>query len=191
MSINSTATRTITYIPRIACGGEDVSPQKKSRRFPTTAPSFDQHSIIVNRPQPSAFPESQILPHTTHSAIPRGSHGLNRLVVQALRPSRRSTAAEPGCRKKYAPLNCLPPDNGMQAYRARTGFRTSSASLVAHNFTMPALSPTMTEGNIASWKVKEGVSGCRASEFIPIVEADLLSRRLLFRWRCTAGSGDR
>ncbi len=26
----------------------------------------------------------------------------------------------------------------------------------AHEFTMPAMSPTMTEGNIASWKVKEG-----------------------------------
>ncbi|KAI1175997.1 hypothetical protein F4777DRAFT_548101 [Nemania sp. FL0916] len=36
------------------------------------------------------------------------------------------------------------------------GFRTSAASLAAQNFTMPALSPTMTEGNIASWKVKEG-----------------------------------
>ena len=28
--------------------------------------------------------------------------------------------------------------------------------LAAQNFTMPAMSPTMTEGNIASWKVKEG-----------------------------------
>jgi len=38
------------------------------------------------------------------------------------------------------------------------GYRTSSACLAAQNFTMPALSPTMTEGNIASWKVKEGDS---------------------------------
>ncbi|KAJ9154777.1 hypothetical protein NKR23_g2397 [Pleurostoma richardsiae] len=36
------------------------------------------------------------------------------------------------------------------------GFRTSTASLAAQNFTMPALSPTMTEGGIASWQVKEG-----------------------------------
>ncbi|KAJ4391105.1 pyridoxine biosynthesis protein [Gnomoniopsis smithogilvyi] len=36
------------------------------------------------------------------------------------------------------------------------GFRTSTASLAVQNFTMPALSPTMTEGNIASWRVKEG-----------------------------------
>lgn len=36
------------------------------------------------------------------------------------------------------------------------GFTTSSRCLAAQNFTMPALSPTMTEGNIASWKVKEG-----------------------------------
>ncbi|KAI0887379.1 pyruvate dehydrogenase protein x component [Annulohypoxylon maeteangense] len=38
------------------------------------------------------------------------------------------------------------------------GFRTSAASFAAQNFTMPALSPTMTEGNIASWKIKEGDS---------------------------------
>ncbi|KAL1871986.1 hypothetical protein VTK73DRAFT_1775 [Phialemonium thermophilum] len=36
------------------------------------------------------------------------------------------------------------------------GFRTTAAALAAQNFTMPALSPTMTEGNIASWRVKEG-----------------------------------
>ena len=28
--------------------------------------------------------------------------------------------------------------------------------MAAQNFTMPAMSPTMTEGNIAGWKVKEG-----------------------------------
>jgi len=36
------------------------------------------------------------------------------------------------------------------------GFRSSAAALAAQNFMMPALSPTMTEGNIASWRVKEG-----------------------------------
>ncbi|KAK3322500.1 hypothetical protein B0H66DRAFT_554522 [Apodospora peruviana] len=36
------------------------------------------------------------------------------------------------------------------------GFRTSVSALAAQNFTMPALSPTMTEGNIATWQVKEG-----------------------------------
>lgn len=36
------------------------------------------------------------------------------------------------------------------------GLTTSAPCLAAHNFTMPALSPTMTEGNIAAWKVKEG-----------------------------------
>lgn len=35
-------------------------------------------------------------------------------------------------------------------------FRTASRPFAAQNFTMPAMSPTMTEGNIASWKVKEG-----------------------------------
>ncbi|KAK0621132.1 hypothetical protein B0T17DRAFT_533036 [Bombardia bombarda] len=36
------------------------------------------------------------------------------------------------------------------------GFRTAAAARAAQNFTMPALSPTMTEGNIATWQVKEG-----------------------------------
>ncbi|AEO69414.1 uncharacterized protein THITE_2119790 [Thermothielavioides terrestris NRRL 8126] len=44
----------------------------------------------------------------------------------------------------------------LQRDAAVRGFRTSAAALAAHNFTMPALSPTMTEGNIASWRVKEG-----------------------------------
>ncbi|KAF2275989.1 uncharacterized protein EI97DRAFT_494486 [Westerdykella ornata] len=37
-------------------------------------------------------------------------------------------------------------------------FRTAPTSWAAHNFNMPALSPTMTEGNIATWRVKEGDS---------------------------------
>ncbi|EOD43029.1 putative pyruvate dehydrogenase protein x component protein [Neofusicoccum parvum UCRNP2] len=41
---------------------------------------------------------------------------------------------------------------------ARRGFRSSPVSAAAQNFQMPALSPTMTEGNIASWKIKEGES---------------------------------
>ncbi|KAM4060236.1 biotin-requiring enzyme [Hirsutella rhossiliensis] len=39
---------------------------------------------------------------------------------------------------------------------ATRGLATSARCLAAHNFTMPALSPTMTEGNIAAWKVKDG-----------------------------------
>ncbi|KAJ9643492.1 pre-tRNA nuclear export protein [Coniosporium tulheliwenetii] len=46
----------------------------------------------------------------------------------------------------------------LRNHGASRGFRTSTSSLVAHNFPMPALSPTMTEGNIASWKVKEGTA---------------------------------
>ncbi|ORY19719.1 hypothetical protein BCR34DRAFT_471346 [Clohesyomyces aquaticus] len=50
---------------------------------------------------------------------------------------------------------------GIQARTLLTGyvaFRAAPASLAAQNFNMPALSPTMTEGNIATWKVKEGDS---------------------------------
>jgi hypothetical protein len=42
---------------------------------------------------------------------------------------------------------------------ASPGFRSTSALPATQNFTMPAMSPTMTEGNIASWKVKEGRQG--------------------------------
>ncbi|KAI0383096.1 pyruvate dehydrogenase protein x component [Hypomontagnella monticulosa] len=54
---------------------------------------------------------------------------------------------------------------------ATRGFRTSAASLAAQNFTMPALSPTMTEGNIASWKIKEGDS-FSAGDVILEIETD-------------------
>lgn len=40
-------------------------------------------------------------------------------------------------------------------------FHPAPASLAAQNFSMPALSPTMTEGNIAAWKIKEGTTAPR------------------------------
>ncbi|KAL2123900.1 hypothetical protein VTJ04DRAFT_265 [Mycothermus thermophilus] len=51
------------------------------------------------------------------------------------------------------------------------GFRTSSAALAAQNFTMPALSPTMTEGNIAAWRVKEG-EAFQAGDVLLEIETD-------------------
>jgi hypothetical protein len=54
------------------------------------------------------------------------------------------------------------------------GFRTSAASLAAQNFTMPALSPTMTEGNIAKWNVKEGDS-FSAGDVLLEIETDKAS----------------
>ncbi|KAK9238139.1 hypothetical protein V1525DRAFT_402107 [Lipomyces kononenkoae] len=57
---------------------------------------------------------------------------------------------------------------------ARTGyrnFRTSAAYNAASNFAMPALSPTMTEGGISQWKVKEGES-FNAGDIILEIETD-------------------
>ncbi|KAK7756127.1 pyridoxine biosynthesis protein [Diatrype stigma] len=54
------------------------------------------------------------------------------------------------------------------------GFRTSAAALAAQNFTMPALSPTMTQGNIAKWKVKEGESFA-AGDVLLEIETDKAS----------------
>lgn len=36
------------------------------------------------------------------------------------------------------------------------GIQTTTKRLAATNFPMPAMSPTMTEGTISSWKLKEG-----------------------------------
>ncbi|KAF1991949.1 hypothetical protein K402DRAFT_409455 [Aulographum hederae CBS 113979] len=44
----------------------------------------------------------------------------------------------------------------LRNHASSRAFTASAASPAAHNFTMPAMSPTMTEGNISSWKVKEG-----------------------------------
>ena len=43
-------------------------------------------------------------------------------------------------------------------HHAQRAFSSTRSALAAQNFTMPAMSPTMTEGNISSWKVKEGDS---------------------------------
>ncbi|KAK4995712.1 pyridoxine biosynthesis protein [Elasticomyces elasticus] len=47
---------------------------------------------------------------------------------------------------------------GVRKQAVRREFHAQAARLAAQNFTMPALSPTMTEGNIAKWNVKEGDS---------------------------------
>lgn len=55
-----------------------------------------------------------------------------------------------------------------------TGFRTSAVCLAAQNFTMPALSPTMTEGNISKWNVKEG-DAFSAGDVLLEIETDKAS----------------
>ncbi|QUC18660.1 uncharacterized protein UV8b_02901 [Ustilaginoidea virens] len=54
---------------------------------------------------------------------------------------------------------------------ASRGLSSSARCLAAQNFVMPALSPTMTEGNIASWKVKEG-EGYSAGDVLLEIETD-------------------
>ncbi|KAK2593138.1 pyridoxine biosynthesis protein [Conoideocrella luteorostrata] len=51
------------------------------------------------------------------------------------------------------------------------GFSSSARCLAASNFLMPALSPTMTEGNIATWKIKEG-ENYRAGDVLLEIETD-------------------
>ncbi|CZT22313.1 related to pyruvate dehydrogenase complex protein X precursor, dihydrolipoamide acetyltransferase comp [Ramularia collo-cygni] len=56
-------------------------------------------------------------------------------------------------------------------YVSRRGFQASAQDRAAQNYTMPALSPTMTEGSIASWKLKEGDS-FSAGDVILEIETD-------------------
>ncbi|KAJ9635568.1 pyridoxine biosynthesis protein [Knufia peltigerae] len=58
-----------------------------------------------------------------------------------------------------------------QSQIRRRPFSNTSRYLEAHNFTMPAMSPTMTEGNISSWKVKEGDS-FSAGDILLEIETD-------------------
>ncbi|KAL1890703.1 pyridoxine biosynthesis protein [Ceratocystis pirilliformis] len=51
------------------------------------------------------------------------------------------------------------------------GFHSTARSLIAQNFTMPALSPTMTEGNIAQWRVTEGQT-FQAGDVLLEIETD-------------------
>ncbi|KAK5171726.1 pyridoxine biosynthesis protein [Saxophila tyrrhenica] len=53
----------------------------------------------------------------------------------------------------------------------RRRLHVSSRQRAAQNYTMPALSPTMTEGNIATWRVKEGDS-YSAGDVILEIETD-------------------
>ncbi|KXT18980.1 hypothetical protein AC579_8737 [Pseudocercospora musae] len=54
---------------------------------------------------------------------------------------------------------------------AGRGIHVSQRSAAAQNYAMPALSPTMTEGNIASWRMKEGDS-FTAGDVILEIETD-------------------
>lgn len=53
----------------------------------------------------------------------------------------------------------------------RRGFHVSQRDAAAQNYTMPALSPTMTEGNISKWNLKEGDSFV-AGDVILEIETD-------------------
>ena len=78
-----------------------------------------------------------------------------RLLSQASRSSRR-------CASAHALRHGL-------ELTHRTGLQTSAARLAITNFQMPAMSPTMTEGNIASWKKKEGEAFSAGDVLLEIV----------------------
>jgi hypothetical protein len=56
-------------------------------------------------------------------------------------------------------------------------FSQSTSLLATNSFKMPAMSPTMTEGNIASWKVREGI--CYYGK-IRLIDKGILSQPGMF-----------
>ncbi|KAK3695900.1 pyridoxine biosynthesis protein [Vermiconidia calcicola] len=56
-------------------------------------------------------------------------------------------------------------------YSSRRAFHLTPRTSAAQNYTMPALSPTMTEGNIAKWQMEEG-SSFTAGDVILEIETD-------------------
>lgn len=97
--------------------------------------------------------------NTANSAIEppqsatKANNGVLRDSLPSLSPTGKSTSRSRCRRQRSVDLVGL---FRKSAANSSPGFRTSATSFAAQNFTMPALSPTMTEGNIASWKVKEG-----------------------------------
>ena len=65
--------------------------------------------------------------------------------------------------------------HGQRANSLRaTGLHVSASRHALSKFAMPAMSPTMTEGGIASWKKKEGESFAAGDVLLEIVRRPLL-----------------
>lgn len=54
---------------------------------------------------------------------------------------------------------------------------TSARLSAITKMSMPAMSPTMSEGNLVEWKVKEGESFSAGSVILDIVRCSLVRRR--------------
>jgi hypothetical protein len=55
-----------------------------------------------------------------------------------------------------------------------SGFHVSARRSALTQFNMPAMSPTMTEGGIASWKKKEGETFSTGDVLLEIVSCQLI-----------------
>jgi hypothetical protein len=85
---------------------------------------------------------------------PIGPHGFDRRGLQSVGACCDPAASQQWRKKRCAVrLRIHGPSINSDA-----AFHPAQASLAAQNFNMPALSPTMTEGNIATWKIKEGTT---------------------------------
>lgn len=67
----------------------------------------------------------------------------------------------------------IPSSYSSKAHKSVIGMQTSAVRQAVTKFQMPAMSPTMTEGGIASWKKKEGESFTAGDVLLEIVSATL------------------
>ena len=71
------------------------------------------------------------------------------------------------------------------------GFHVSASRHALSKFAMPAMSPTMTEGGIASWKKKEGESFSAGDVLLEIVsELETFTQSSLTLWFAGDRQGD-
>ena len=94
------------------------------------------------------------------------AHGVSSLsAIMSLSPLLRSARCQP--RRCMFLRRTSPPTTDSDTLTA--GLSTTSVSRAITKFKMPAMSPTMTEGGIASWKKREGDSFTAGDVLLEIV----------------------
>lgn len=122
-------------------------------------------TIVRARPSPSPIAIDALIDARVSSDSSNGRRRKQRATCCAAgeQECHQICSAKRCAQQPYHSLSCS--TNGT------AGFQMSSRRYEAQNYTMPALSPTMTEGNISKWNIKEGDSFA-AGDVILEIETD-------------------
>jgi hypothetical protein len=127
----------------VCCEGREVKRESKKR-------VNEDVRRIQYPPSPSKLPQAQPL----CSATPWSSKQFLRFESSPFPPPSQCSSL-PSIMAGRLPVRLL---SRQLQRQSRRPFSRSSSALDAHNFYMPAMSPTMTEVGILNWKVKPGDS---------------------------------